>query len=115
MMRIHSYTTLSTPAPAQPWWCCAMSHAAYNAQWREAQEELRALMSTDQRLALRQRETDKRGSLPWVCSLYADYIRITRTLDECYDQIVQPQKRILVRYRASERETKTVVTLKVTT
>ncbi|KAE8750579.1 hypothetical protein FOCC_FOCC002559 [Frankliniella occidentalis] len=73
-----------------------MSHATYNAMWREAQLQLRQLMARDQRLQRRQRETDKRGSLGWVLRLYADYIRITRTLDECHDQIVQPQKRLLV-------------------
>jgi hypothetical protein len=73
-----------------------MSHETYNAMWRGAQGELRRLMAADQRLAQRPRETDKRGSMQWVLRLYADYIRITRVLDECHDQIVQPQKRILV-------------------
>ncbi|XP_034243046.1 dynein regulatory complex protein 11-like [Thrips palmi] len=74
-----------------------MSHATYNAMWWAAQADLHRLTAKDRRLQRRQRETDKRASLAWVVRLYADYIRITRRLDEVHDQLVHPQKRILIR------------------
>lgn len=80
-----------------------MSHATYNAMWREAQQRLRQLTAADLRLQRRPRETDKRACLGWVLRLYADYVRIVRTLDECHDQLVQPQKRELVRYTGGKK------------
>lgn len=71
--------------------------AMWGAMWGEAQADLHRLTAKDRGLQLRQRESDKRASLGWVVRLYADYISVTRRLDEVHDQLVHPQKRLLVR------------------
>jgi len=74
-----------------------MSTEVYNQIWRDAQQTLRGLIAKDEKLGRKDRDIDKQRSLQWVLRLYADYIRIVRRFDECYDQIVQPQKRILIK------------------
>ncbi len=40
---------------------------------------------------------DRESAFSVVSRLYVQYVRILRNLEECYDQVVHPQKRILLR------------------
>lgn len=74
-----------------------MSNKTYNDLWHSAQKQLENLAVTDyQKLAL-DPEVDRSIAQRRVFELYVKYILIANKLEEVYDQMVQPQKRLLIR------------------
>jgi SpoVK/Ycf46/Vps4 family AAA+-type ATPase len=78
-----------------------MSHAFYNMKWQTAMEELAEQIEIENpppRLDERGREI-KEEKITWedafqhYACLYIRYIQIYRKLEDCYDQVVHPQKR----------------------
>ena len=74
-----------------------MSHATYDKLWAEAQRTLEDATAIDTDLLGAKPQKDKKKALAVVSDLYVKYITVVNSLDQCYDQMVQPQKRILVR------------------
>lgn len=74
-----------------------MSHATYDKLWGEAQRTLEDATAIDTDLLGAKPQKDKKKASAVVCDLYVKYITVVNSLDQCYDQMVQPQKRILVR------------------
>lgn len=74
-----------------------MSHETYNKLWAKAQIILdeATRIDVDQQSAKPQK--DKKLAHKIVGELYIKYISAINKLDQCYDQIVQPQKRLLIR------------------
>lgn len=98
-----------------------MSSRTYNQLWIRTQSELQTLIQ-DENLASNAKpekvyrdeqgnfshdEAKESGLVPLlqdreqsyrlVSKLYLQYVKIFRRLEECYDQIVHPQKRLLLR------------------
>ncbi|KAE8744483.1 hypothetical protein FOCC_FOCC008871 [Frankliniella occidentalis] len=74
-----------------------MSHSTYDKLWAEAQRTLDEATTIDTDLHGAKPQKDKKKASAVVCDLYVKYITVMNSLDQCYDQMVQPQKRILVR------------------
>ncbi|XP_034250065.1 dynein regulatory complex protein 11 [Thrips palmi] len=74
-----------------------MSHATYDRLWADAQRTLDEATAIDSDLHAAKPQKDKRKASAVVCDLYVRYVTALASLDQCYDQIVQPQKRLLVR------------------
>lgn len=68
-----------------------MSHATYDQEWLKAQD---LLTST---LQLEPAEADRREQRTLLATLYLRYTVVANRLAECVDQVVQPQKRQLIR------------------
>lgn len=68
----------------------------YDKMWRQTQETLNSLLD---------KESQKRAEPPrsevlvfqMLATFYTKYVQIFRNLEDAYDQLVHPQKRILVR------------------
>ena len=91
-----------------------MSSSLYNQQWQKAQAELRQLVKEDLNLPP-EPPTDGTGDaqpppppvpepindrlqvIDMLRLRFVKYLRIIKNLNECYDQIVHPQKRMLLR------------------
>ena len=78
-----------------------MSHAVYDRQWQQAMERLSGLINEDNPAP---RFDDKKKPIPsqpttfyaafvHTASLYLKYLHTFRSLEDCYDGIIQPQKR----------------------
>ncbi|KAJ1529199.1 hypothetical protein ONE63_006003 [Megalurothrips usitatus] len=74
-----------------------MSHATYDKLWADAQRTLDEATTIDTDLHGAKPQKDKKKASAVVCDLYVKYITAVNALDQCYDQMVQPQKRLLVR------------------
>ncbi|XP_067002371.2 dynein regulatory complex protein 11 [Anabrus simplex] len=74
-----------------------MSHLTYDELWRETQIILEGVSEFDTFLGGEKPQQDKREAQCQVIELYYKYIDAINNLDQCYDQIAQPQKRPLVR------------------
>lgn len=74
-----------------------MSHATYDRLWADAQRTLDEATAIDSDLHAAKPQKDKRKASGVVCDLYVRYVTALASLDQCYDQMVQPQKRLLVR------------------
>jgi IQ and AAA domain-containing protein len=79
-----------------------MSHIALDMQWQDAMSDLMEIKMLEEEPAVINEETKKpQIENPWsepeifehLGRLYVKYIQIYRKLEECYDQIVHPQKR----------------------
>ncbi|KAB0795971.1 hypothetical protein PPYR_10032 [Photinus pyralis] len=68
-----------------------MSHVTYNTVWAKAQELLTTTLQSEPTQA------DRREQRKLLATLYLRYIIIANYLSECVDQVVQPQKRMLIR------------------
>lgn len=68
-----------------------MSHESVNEEWRKAQDLLNAA------LQLEPSQADRREHRSLLANLYLRYIIVANRLAECIDQMVQPQKRLLIR------------------
>ncbi|XP_022904118.2 dynein regulatory complex protein 11 [Onthophagus taurus] len=68
-----------------------MSHVTYDEEWKKAQELLTQTINYEQAPGNRRQQ---RKSL---ATLYVKYIIVANKLSECVDQMVQPQKRALIR------------------
>lgn len=74
-----------------------MSNYMYNRDWRLAQEELDVLTAGDFEVQAKDAQFDRSAVQRDIFCLYIRYIVLANKLEEIYDQLVQPQKRILVR------------------
>nr|CAD7425193.1 unnamed protein product [Timema monikensis] len=74
-----------------------MSHKTYNKLWAEAQKIIDEASQYDTALHGEKPNKDKRQAQSQVSSLYIRYITVINKLDQCYDQIAHPQKRLTVR------------------
>ncbi|XP_022525969.2 dynein regulatory complex protein 11 [Astyanax mexicanus] len=74
-----------------------MSHSLYSKLWSGAQEELGSLLTQELPAEPLRPERDRVVFFQRLATLYVRYVQIFRQLEEAYDQIVQPQKRILIR------------------
>lgn len=74
-----------------------MSNQTYNTLWRCAQKDLEELAATD--LAHQEIEPveDRKAVQSIVFEFYAKYITLANRLETIYDQMLQPQKRVLIR------------------
>uniref|UniRef100_A0A1I8G2W5 ATPase_AAA_core domain-containing protein n=1 Tax=Macrostomum lignano TaxID=282301 RepID=A0A1I8G2W5_9PLAT len=74
-----------------------MSHITYNREWQEAQNGLVDLLESEKPSTNQKPEKDKVAFFQLIASMYIKYIQILRKLETCYDQIVHPQKRIVLK------------------
>lgn len=74
-----------------------MSNKTFNDLWRVTQKELEELAVNDYQIQALDPEFDKRIVQKHVYDLYVKYILAANKLEEIYDQMLQPQKRLLVR------------------
>ncbi|XP_047360518.1 dynein regulatory complex protein 11 [Vespa velutina] len=74
-----------------------MSNATYNELWKETQNTLDELIRTDSSVQSSKPQKDRKKAHQIVSELYVKYIIVCNKLEECYDQIIQPQKRILLK------------------
>lgn len=74
-----------------------MSNKTFTDLWRVTQKELEDLAVSDYQNQALDPEFDKRIIQKNVYELYVKYILAANRLEEIYDQMVQPQKRLLVR------------------
>merc|ERR1712048_987502 len=75
-----------------------MSHTSYNRQWEVAQAKLTDLLEIECPAEPPKPERDRIAAFQGLAVSYIKYIQIFRKLEECYDQIVHPQKRICIRH-----------------
>lgn len=87
----HTYYSINLPNPV------AMSNHMYNRQWRCAQQDLEQLSNVDFEVQAQDAQFDRVAVQGSIYELYLRYIVLGNKLEEIYDQMVQPQKRILVR------------------
>ncbi|XP_031824110.1 dynein regulatory complex protein 11 isoform X1 [Sarcophilus harrisii] len=73
-----------------------MSNATYNKMWGEAQEALNSLLEGESEKALEPPQ-DQMVIFQMLATFYVKYVQIFRNLENVYDQMVHPQKRILIR------------------
>lgn len=74
-----------------------MSHITYNNLWTEAQKTINEASQFDTVLHAAPQEKDKQVAHTLVSELYVKYITSVNKLDQCYDQIIHPQKRLVIR------------------
>ncbi|KAK0090731.1 hypothetical protein PV325_006290 [Microctonus aethiopoides] len=74
-----------------------MSNATYNELWHDTECALEEVIQTDSILQNVKPQRDRRKVHKNVSDLYVRYIVICNKLEECYDQMIQPQKRRLIR------------------
>nr|XP_033799974.1 dynein regulatory complex protein 11 isoform X6 [Geotrypetes seraphini] len=72
-----------------------MSNSAYNKIWVEAQEALDHLLK--QEIKPPRPEKDHLVAFQTLGTFYVKYVQIFRNLESAYDQIVHPQKRLVIR------------------
>lgn len=74
-----------------------MSNKTFNDLWHSTQKSLESIAVNDyQKLAL-EPEFDRQAAQRCVFELYAKYILVANRLEEVYDQMIQPQKRLIIR------------------
>ncbi|KAI4493349.1 hypothetical protein M0802_009409 [Mischocyttarus mexicanus] len=74
-----------------------MSNATYNELWKETQNTLDELIRVDSCVQNSKAQKDRNKAHEIISELYVKYIIVSNKLEECYDQIIQPQKRILLK------------------
>lgn len=74
-----------------------MAHVTYDKLWRDAQVTLSDVTITDVDQQSAKPTKDKKQAHTAVGELYVKYVIAIKKLEECYDQIVQPQKRSVLR------------------
>ncbi|XP_076656348.1 dynein regulatory complex protein 11 isoform X2 [Halictus rubicundus] len=74
-----------------------MSSVTYDELWKDTQMALNELIQVDTNLQNAKPQRDRKKARNINSELYVKYIIITNKLELCYDQVVQPQKRILLR------------------
>ena len=71
-----------------------MSNVTFDLQWKEGVMEL--LDHLEAETADDEAETDTKGMAEWAC-IYIKYLQNFKKLEACYDGMVHPQKRILIK------------------
>ncbi|KAK0180478.1 hypothetical protein PV327_006116 [Microctonus hyperodae] len=74
-----------------------MSNITYNELWHDAECALEEVIQTDSILQNIKPQRDRRKVHNNISDLYVRYIVICNKLEKCYDQMIQPQKRRLIR------------------
>jgi hypothetical protein len=74
-----------------------MSYRTFNELWIEAQFTLDEATKNDSNLLTSKINKDKVVVFKELSLIMVNYISAINKLDECYDQVIQPQKRILIR------------------
>lgn len=74
-----------------------MSHQTYNELWKEAQAILEDTTYKDNIQISSKPSKDTKHLHKQISIIYAKYIVAINKLAECYDQMVHPQKRQLIR------------------
>lgn len=75
-----------------------MSHATYNRQWVEGQAQLRDLMYYELPLEPPKPEKDRKVAFQFLATMFVKYVQVLCKIERCYDQIVHPQKRRVLRH-----------------
>lgn len=74
-----------------------MSHVAYNQLWYEAQSSIRTIIKDDFPPIPPVPIKDKSVVFQKLATLFIKYVQVFRKLEICYDQIVHPQKRMVLK------------------
>lgn len=74
-----------------------MSNKTFNDLWRVTQKDLEELAVSDYQTQALDADLDRRIVQKNVYELYVKYIVVSNKLEEIYDEMLQPQKRLLVR------------------
>ncbi|CAM4538719.1 dynein regulatory complex protein 11 isoform X1 [Lepidochelys kempii] len=74
-----------------------MSHITYNKMWAEAQEALNGLLQREIEDKLLKVQKDRITVFQMLATFYIKYVQIFCNLETAYDQIVHPQKRLVIR------------------
>ncbi|KAK2587687.1 hypothetical protein KPH14_003804 [Odynerus spinipes] len=74
-----------------------MSNATYDELWKKAEDALEELIRADTNIQGAKPQKDRKKAHQIVSDLYVRYILVYNKLEECYDQTIQPQKRILLK------------------
>ncbi|XP_078041625.1 dynein regulatory complex protein 11 [Augochlora pura] len=74
-----------------------MSNVTYDKLWKDAQTALNELIQVDTNLQNAKPQRDCKKARNIYSELYVKYIIIANKLETCYDLVVQPQKRLLIR------------------
>ena len=72
-------------------------YRTYNELWIRTQKDLHRVLQDEQSILSSKPEKDREAAFKTVSKLYLQYVEVFRNLETCYDQIVHPQKRILLR------------------
>merc|ERR1712055_1007037 len=75
-----------------------MSHSTYNKQWSEAQSAISDILAQELPPEPPKPEKDRLAAFQFLATVYIKYIQAFRRLSDCYDQIVHPQKRRVLRH-----------------
>ncbi|XP_019483866.1 PREDICTED: IQ and AAA domain-containing protein 1 [Hipposideros armiger] len=73
-----------------------MSSAMYNKMWHQTQEALGSLLNKESQKVI-EPQRNQAFIFQTLATFYIKYVQIFRNLENVYDQIVHPQKRILIR------------------
>ncbi|XP_032713453.1 dynein regulatory complex protein 11 isoform X2 [Lontra canadensis] len=73
-----------------------MSNAMYNKMWHQTQETLNSLLDKESQHMM-ESQSNQIFISQMLATFYIKYVQIFRNLEDVYDQIVHPQKRILIR------------------
>nr|XP_023422745.1 IQ and AAA domain-containing protein 1 [Cavia porcellus] len=73
-----------------------MSNAMYNKMWHQTQEALNSLLDKESQNIVEPQRSQV-FIFQMLATFYIKYVQIFRNLENIYDQIVHPQKRILIR------------------
>lgn len=68
----------------------------YNKMWHQTQEALNSLLDKESRNMM-ESQSNQVFIFQMLATFYIKYVQIFRNLEDVYDQIVHPQKRILIR------------------
>ncbi|CAH8502324.1 unnamed protein product [Schistosoma turkestanicum] len=74
-----------------------MSNTLYNKVWRDTQEKLSDILACEPDPETQAPVKDRGKAFQLLATFYIKYIQIFRNLERCYDQILHPQKRRLLR------------------
>ncbi|XP_059023615.1 dynein regulatory complex protein 11 isoform X2 [Mustela lutreola] len=73
-----------------------MSNAMYNKMWHQTQDTLNSLLDKESQHMM-ESQSNQIFIFQMLATFYIKYVQIFRNLEDVYDQIVHPQKRILIR------------------
>ena len=74
-----------------------MSSVTYDELWRVAQTSLTEAIQADTVLQGAKPQKDRKKAHDVVSALYVKYILACNKLERCHDQVIQPQKRLLIK------------------
>ncbi|XP_077169701.1 dynein regulatory complex protein 11 isoform X2 [Paroedura picta] len=74
-----------------------MAHTTYNRIWAEAQRSLNGLLQKEMEEKSQKPTKDHLLAFQMLGTFYVKYVQIFHNLEAAYDQIVHPQKRLIIR------------------